>query len=156
MHIWGETVVNLIVEQVAALLTDQDELLSVAKLVFNLSRQGFSETCWIEMNLVPSKLLVFPVGRDAGLGFRGMGFLVFGQFCICHREASGGKMVGSGGEFPVKPAGTDLRRILIAHAMRYKSGVRNGHEILRGFAARRAEGEGVLADRALGFKSNVL
>jgi len=107
------------------------------------------------MNLVPSKLLVFPVGRDAGLGFRGMRFVVFGQFWIRHRETSGGKMVGSGGEFPVKPAGTDLRRILIAHAMRYKSGVRNGHEILRGCAVGPAKGEGIFTDRSLVFKSNV-
>ena len=65
-------------------------------------------------------------------------------------------MVGSGGEFPVKPEGTNLRRILIAHAMCYKGGVRNGHKILGGFAARPAQGEGVLTDRSLGFKSNVL
>jgi len=64
-------------------------------------------------------------------------------------------MVAFDGEFPVKPEGTDVRRILIAHAMRYKSGVRNGHKILRGFAARPAEGEGVFMDRSLGFKPNV-
>jgi hypothetical protein len=42
MDICGQTVVNLIVQQVAALLTYQDELLNVAKLVFNASRQEFS------------------------------------------------------------------------------------------------------------------
>jgi hypothetical protein len=64
-------------------------------------------------------------------------------------------MVAFDGEFPVKPEGTDVRRILIAHAMRYESGVRNGHKILRGFAAGPAEGEGVFTDRSLGFKPNV-
>jgi hypothetical protein len=42
MDICGKTVVNLFVEQVAAFLTNQDELLNVAKLVFNPSRQVFS------------------------------------------------------------------------------------------------------------------
>jgi hypothetical protein len=42
MHICGQTIVDLIVEQVAALFTDEDELLNVAKLVFNASRQKFS------------------------------------------------------------------------------------------------------------------
>jgi hypothetical protein len=65
-------------------------------------------------------------------------------------------MVGLGGKFPVKPEGADVRRILIAHAMRNKSVVRNGHKILREFAAGTAEGEGVFADCALGLKSNVL
>lgn len=63
-------------------------------------------------------------------------------------------MVALGGEFPAKPEGTDVRRILIADSMRYKSDVRNGHKILRGFPA--AEGEGVFTDRSLGFKPNVL
>jgi len=64
-----------------------------------------------------------------------MGLHVISQFFVRNREASGGKMVAAGGKFPVKPEGTDIRRILIAHEMRYKSGVRNGHKILKGFAA---------------------
>ena len=65
-------------------------------------------------------------------------------------------MVASGGKFPVKPEGTDARRILIAHAMRYKSGVRNGHKILRESATGAAKSEGVFADRSLRFKPNIL
>lgn len=65
-------------------------------------------------------------------------------------------MVGLAGEFPVKPEGADVRGILIADAMRYESGVRNGHKILRGFATGPAEAEGVFTDRSLGFKPNVL
>jgi len=42
IHLWGQTFVNLIVKQVAALLTDKDELLHLTKLVFNPSRQVFS------------------------------------------------------------------------------------------------------------------
>jgi hypothetical protein len=38
-------------------------------------------------------------------------------------------MVGLGGKFPVKPEGADVRRILIAHTMRHKSVVHNGHKI---------------------------
>ena len=64
-------------------------------------------------------------------------------------------MVASGGKFPVKPEGTDVRRILITHAMRYKSGIRNGHKILRESATGAAKSEGVFADRAPRFKSNV-
>ena len=65
-------------------------------------------------------------------------------------------MVAAGGKFTVKPERTDVRRILIAHAMRYKSGVRNGHEILEGFATSPPTSEGVFADGPPGFKSNVL
>ena len=65
-------------------------------------------------------------------------------------------MVAAGGKFTVKPEGTDVRRILIAHAMRHESGVRNRHEIFEGFAARNPTSEGVFADAPPGFKSNVL
>src|SRR5262249_2067346 len=107
------------------------------------------------MKRVTSKLLVFPVGRGAGLVLRGVGIHVFDQFCIRDGKAGGGRMVGSGGEFPVKAEGTNLRRILIAHAMCYKSDIRNGHKILSGFAARPAKSEGVFTDCSLSFKSNV-
>ena len=65
-------------------------------------------------------------------------------------------MVAAGGKFTVKPEGADVRSILIAHAMRHKSGVRNGHKILGGFAARPATSEGVFAECPPGFKPNVL
>jgi hypothetical protein len=58
-------------------------------------------------------------------------------------------------KFPVKPEGTNLRRILIARAMCYKSGARNGHKILRGFAGRPAKGEGMFTHRSLIFKPTV-
>ena len=103
-----------------------------------------------------SRFFVLPVGVGAGLGFRGVGVLVIGQFCVCDREASGGRMVGLGGEFPVKPEGADVWRILIAHAMRHESVVRNGHKIFRGRAAGSAKGEGIFADRSFGLKPNVL
>jgi hypothetical protein len=65
-------------------------------------------------------------------------------------------MVASDGKFPVKPKGTDVRRILIAHAMRGKSGVRNGHKILRESATGDAKSENVFADRSLRFKPIIL
>jgi hypothetical protein len=65
-------------------------------------------------------------------------------------------MFGLGGAFPVKPEGADIRRILVAHAMRHESVVRNGHKIFRRCTAGTAEGESVFADRSLGFKPNVL
>ena len=65
-------------------------------------------------------------------------------------------MVTLAGEFPVKPEGADIRRILIAHAMRHESVVRNGHKVFRGCAAASAKGEGVFTDRSLVFKPNVL
>ena len=65
-------------------------------------------------------------------------------------------MVGLGREFLVKPQGTDVRRILIAHAMRHESVVRNGYKILRGCAVGPTKGEGILTDRSLVFKPNVL
>lgn len=64
-------------------------------------------------------------------------------------------MVRPGGEFPVKPERADIRRILIAHAMPYKSGVRNGHEVFRGCAFGSAKGEGMFTDRSLAFKPKV-
>jgi hypothetical protein len=65
-------------------------------------------------------------------------------------------MVRLGCEFPVKPEGADVRSILVADAMLDKSSVRNGHEILSGFALGSPKGEGVFTDRSLGLKSNVL
>ena len=64
-------------------------------------------------------------------------------------------MVRSSGEFPVKPERADIRRILIAHAMRYKSGVRNGHKIFGGCAVSTAKGEGIFTYRSLVFKPSV-
>jgi len=108
------------------------------------------------MKRVTSKLLVFPLGRGARLGFRGVGIHVISQFGIRDGEAGGGRIAVSGGKFPVKPERTNLRRILITHATRYKSGVRNGHKILRRFAASPEKSEGVFADYSLAFKPNVL
>src|SRR5262249_27066113 len=108
------------------------------------------------MSSPTSRLVVFPGGKGAGLRFPGVGGLVISQLCVRDAEASGGRMVGPGGEFPVKPEGADLRRILIAHTMRHESFVRNGHKVFRGCAAASAKGEGVLTDRSLVFKPNVL
>ncbi len=65
-------------------------------------------------------------------------------------------MVGPRGEFPVKSEGADIRRILIAHAMRHESVVRNGHKVFRRCAVSSAKSEGVFTDRSLVFKPNVL
>src|SRR5215510_2536919 len=102
------------------------------------------------------ELVVFPLGRGAGLGFRSVGGLVISQFCVRDIEASGGRMVGLAGEFPVKPERADIRRILIAHAMRHESVVRNGYKVFRGCAIGPAKGEGIFTDRSLALKPNVL
>ncbi len=65
-------------------------------------------------------------------------------------------MVGPDGKFAVKPERTNLRPILITHAMRHKRSSCNGYKILRGFPARSTEGEGVFTHRFLVLKSNVL
>ena len=65
-------------------------------------------------------------------------------------------MVRPDGKFPVKPEGTNPRPILIGHAMRYESVIRNGHKVFSGFAARPEESDGVLTHRPLVLKSNVL
>ena len=65
-------------------------------------------------------------------------------------------MVRPRGEFPVKPERADIRRILIAHAMRHESVVRNGHKVFRGCAVGPAKYEGIFTDRSLTFKSNIL
>jgi hypothetical protein len=65
-------------------------------------------------------------------------------------------MVSPSGEFPAKPEGADLRRILVAHTVRHESVVRNGHKVFRGCAASSAKGEGVFPDCSLVFKPNVL
>ena len=108
------------------------------------------------MRRATSRFFVFPVGGGAGLGFRRVGVHVVRQFRVRNREARGGKMVAAGGDIPVKTEGADVRRILIALAMLHKSGVRNGHKILRGFAAIPATSEGVFADCPPGFKPNIL
>src|SRR6516162_4757341 len=108
------------------------------------------------MRQVTSRFLISPVGGGAGLGFRRVGLHVISQFCVRNGEASGGRMVAPRRKFTVKPKGTDVRSILIAHAMGYKSRIRNGHKILREFAAGPAKSKGVFADRSLGLKPNVL
>src|SRR5215467_2105450 len=108
------------------------------------------------MRWATSRLVVFPGGRGAGLRFRGVGGLVISQFCVRDTEVGGGRTVGLAGKFPVKPERADIRRILIAHAMRHESVVRNGHKVFRGCAAGSAKGEGVFTDRSLVFKPNVL
>jgi len=65
-------------------------------------------------------------------------------------------MVRPGGEFPMKPERADIRRILIAHAMRHESVVRNGHKVFRQYTVDPAKGEGIFAERSLAFKPNVL
>src|SRR5215468_9919456 len=156
MDICGQTVVNLIVQQVAALLTYEDELPNVAKLVFNASRQEFSRTRWEVMRWSTSRLVVFPGGKGARLRFRGVSVLVIGQFCVRDREARGGRMVRPGGEFPVHPERAEIRRILIAHSMRHERVVRNGHKVFRGCAIGPGERGGIFTDRSLTLKSNVL
>ena len=65
-------------------------------------------------------------------------------------------MVDLGREFPAKPQRTDVGRILIAHAMRHESIIRNGHKVLRGCPIGPSKGEGIFTDRSLAFKPNVL
>jgi hypothetical protein len=72
------------------------------------------------------------------------------------RKRVGGERSAPDGKFPVKPEGTNLGPILIARAMCYESGGRNGHKILRGFAGRPAKGEGIFTNRSLIFKPTVL
>src|SRR5215470_9006170 len=108
------------------------------------------------MRWVTSRLVVFPKGKGAGLRFRGVCRLVISQFCVRDIEASGGRMVGLAGEFPVKTEGADIRRILIAHAMRHESVVCNGHKVFRGCAGGSAKREGVFTHRSPAFKPKVL
>ena len=65
-------------------------------------------------------------------------------------------MVGLASEFPVKPEGADIWCILIPHAMRHESVVRNGHKVFRKCAVGSTNGEGIFTDRPLALKPNVL
>jgi len=65
-------------------------------------------------------------------------------------------MVRPDGEFPVKAEKTDIRRILIAHAMCQESGVRNGHKVFGGCSVGAAKSEGIFTDRSLAFEPQVL
>src|SRR5215469_9070923 len=108
------------------------------------------------MRRATSRLAVFPGGKGARLRFRGVSVLVIGQFCVRDGEARGRRMVRPRGEFPAKPERADIRRILIAHAMRHESVVRNGHKVFRGCTVSAAKGEGIFTNRSLVFKPNVL
>src|SRR6516164_2255322 len=101
------------------------------------------------MKRLTSKLLIFTVGKGAGLRFRGVSILVIGQFRVRDREARGGRIVRPGGECPVKSERADIGRILIAHAMRYKSVVRNSHKVFRGCAVGPTQGESIFTDGSL-------
>jgi hypothetical protein len=101
MYIGGQAVGDLIVEQVAAFLTDPDELMNVAKLVINGSRQEFSSASRNETLRATSRVSVFPGDMGTGPWFRGVRVPVIGQFCVRDTEASEGGMVSLGGEFLV-------------------------------------------------------
>jgi len=65
-------------------------------------------------------------------------------------------MVTSGSKFTVKPKGTNPRPILIAYAMRYESFVCDGHKIFRKCTVFSANCKGILTDRPLTLKPDVL
>src|SRR5262249_36085321 len=115
------------------------------------------KTCRNQMRRATSKLGVYSRrSSSAGLRFGCMSVLIICQFRIGDTEASVGRMLRLGREFPMKAQGTYIRRILIAHAVRQEGVVRDGHKIISGFAARPAKAEGVFADRSFSFKANVL
>ena len=93
---------------------------------------------------------------SAGLQFRGVGFLVIGQFCVGDEESRGRRMICASSQLPVKPERADIRCVLIAHSMRHESIVRNGHKVFTECAARTAEGEGIFTNRPVALKPNVL
>src|SRR6202046_2506569 len=51
---------------------------------------------------------------------------IFIQLGVCKVEMGVRRMVFGGGQLPMKPVGTDVRGILIAHATRVERVVRNG------------------------------
>src|SRR6516164_9015733 len=108
------------------------------------------------MRWATSRLVVFSLRRGTGLCFQRVVGLVISQFCVRDPEASGGRTAGLAGEFPVKPGGADVERILVARAMCHGSVVRNGQKVFRACAAGSAKSEGVFTDRSLVFKPNVL
>ena len=102
-----------------------------------------------------SRFLVSPVGV-CRLGSLGVRLLVIGQFRVRDREVSRRGIVGLGGEFPVKPARADVRRILITDTVRHERVVRNAYKIFIGCATGSPKCEGVFTHRCFGLKPNVL
>lgn len=58
-------------------------------------------------------------------------------------------MIDLGGKFGVKPDGADRGRILVARAACRKRLVRDGHEVVGGFAAESAKTKVIFADCAV-------
>jgi hypothetical protein len=104
---------------------------------------------------VTSRLFVPPVAVGR-LTFWGVADLVIGQFRVRNRKTTGGLIVGLCSEFPVKPLGADVRRILIADAVRHERVVRYAYKIFRECAVGSATCEGVFTHRSFGFKPDVL
>ena len=100
--------------------------------------------------------LFFPTAGVSRLGFWSVRVLVIGEFRVRNIEVSQGGIVGSGGEFPMKAARADIRRILVADAVLHERIVRNSYKIFTGFAAGSANREGVFTHRSFRFKSHVL
>ena len=65
-------------------------------------------------------------------------------------------MVFGGGQFPVKPVRTDVRRILIADAARVERVVRNRQSEFARLRLRFSNGEGIFAHRRLGLETDEL
>ena len=103
-----------------------------------------------------SRLLLLPAARNAGFRFRGMSILVVSQLCIGNGETALRQMIGSGGKFPVKPERADVRRVLIPHAMRHESVIRDRHKIFSGCAFQSSDCEGIFTHESLVCEPDVL
>jgi hypothetical protein len=65
-------------------------------------------------------------------------------------------MIDLRGKLAAKSARADRRRILVARAVRRKSFISNGHEVVGRFSAGSAAGKGILADRVFALETKVL
>ena len=84
-HIWGKAFVDFIIEEIAALLADNQELLEITELVINGPRQECSSACWNGIILqATSKVFVFSGLRAAGLGLGGVCVLEVSQLRVGH------------------------------------------------------------------------
>ena len=128
-QIWGKAFVDLVIEEIAALLSDNQELLEITELVFNGPRQECSSACWNRIILqATSKGFVVSGLRAAGPGLGSVCALVGSKLRVGHRERGRGRMTGRRGKFAAKPDGADGGRILVARAVCRKRFVRDGHD----------------------------
>jgi hypothetical protein len=101
-------------------------------------------------------VVCIPAFPKAAIGFGHVGILVGGQLCVGHAKTVRERMVGMGIQLLAKSQGTDLRCILIPHAVGDERLVGNCQRVMERLRSRLTHAESILTKRRCYLKSDIL